>query len=77
VLVAVGFEHRILKGSIYFATAFSICVKILNINTRRENASQHQCDLSSKLKIDVIFFGLNLGIANQRNTFKAHPWNGF
>jgi len=35
VLIAEGFDHRVPKGYIYFAMAFSVCVELLNIRMRR------------------------------------------
>ncbi len=37
VLVAEGFEHHIPKGYIYFAMAFSVCVEMLNIRSRKKS----------------------------------------
>ena len=37
VLIAEGFEHRIPKGYIYFAMAFSVCVEMLNIRLRKKS----------------------------------------
>jgi predicted tellurium resistance membrane protein TerC len=38
-LVAEGFDHKVPKGYIYFAMAFSIAVEMLNIRMRRKQAS--------------------------------------
>ena len=38
-LVAEGFEHKVPKGYIYFAMAFSVAVEMLNIRMRRKKAS--------------------------------------
>jgi predicted tellurium resistance membrane protein TerC len=37
-LVAEGFEHKVPKGYIYFAMAFSVAVEMLNIRMRRKKA---------------------------------------
>jgi predicted tellurium resistance membrane protein TerC len=38
-LVAEGFDHKVPKGYIYFAMAFSVAVEMLNIRMRRKKAS--------------------------------------
>jgi predicted tellurium resistance membrane protein TerC len=38
-LVAEGFEHKVPKGYIYFAMAFSVAVEMLNIRMRRKKAA--------------------------------------
>jgi predicted tellurium resistance membrane protein TerC len=38
VLIADGFDHRIPKGYVYFAMAFSVCVEALNIRMRKKRA---------------------------------------
>jgi len=38
VLLAEGFDHRVPKGYVYFAMAFSVCVELLNIRMRRRAA---------------------------------------
>src|SRR3954470_7794815 len=38
-LVAEGFDHKVPKGYIYFAMAFSVAVEMLNIRRRRKTAS--------------------------------------
>ena len=38
-LVAEGFDHKVPKGYIYFAMAFSVAVEMLNIRMRRRKAS--------------------------------------
>ncbi|HXE40905.1 MAG TPA: TerC family protein, partial [Azonexus sp.] len=35
-LVAEGFDHKVPKGYIYFAMAFSVCVEMLNIRMRKK-----------------------------------------
>ena len=35
VLVAEGFDHKVPKGYIYFAMAFSVAVEMLNIRLRK------------------------------------------
>ena len=35
VLIAEGFEHKVPKGYVYFAMAFSVCVELLNIRMRK------------------------------------------
>ena len=37
-LVAEGFEHKVPKGYIYFAMAFSVAVEMLNIRMRKKKA---------------------------------------
>jgi predicted tellurium resistance membrane protein TerC len=36
-LVAEGFEHKVPKGYIYFAMAFSVVVEMLNIRARKKS----------------------------------------
>ena len=38
VLIAEGFDHRVPKGYVYFAMAFSLGVEMLNITMRKRNA---------------------------------------
>jgi predicted tellurium resistance membrane protein TerC len=38
-LIAEGFEHKVPKGYIYFAMAFSVAVEMLNIRMRRKKAA--------------------------------------
>ena len=38
VLIAEGFEHHVPKGYVYFAMAFSVCVEMLNIRSRKRSA---------------------------------------
>ena len=38
VLIAEGFDHRVPKGYVYFAMAFSMAVEMLNITMRRRSA---------------------------------------
>jgi predicted tellurium resistance membrane protein TerC len=35
VLIAEGFDHRVPKGYVYFAMAFSVAVEMLNIHARK------------------------------------------
>ena len=37
VLIAEGFDHHVPKGYVYFAMAFSVCVEMLNIRTRKKS----------------------------------------
>jgi predicted tellurium resistance membrane protein TerC len=38
-LMAEGFEHKVPKGYIYFAMAFSVAVEMLNIRMRKKNTA--------------------------------------
>ena len=38
-LIAEGFDHKVPKGYIYFAMAFSVAVEMLNIRMRKKNGS--------------------------------------
>jgi predicted tellurium resistance membrane protein TerC len=38
VLIAEGFDHRVPKGYVYFAMAFSVAVEMLNIHSRKRKA---------------------------------------
>jgi predicted tellurium resistance membrane protein TerC len=38
VLIAEGFDHRVPKGYVYFAMAFSVAVEMLNIHARKRRA---------------------------------------
>ncbi len=42
VLVAEGFDHKVPKGYVYFAMAFSLCVEMININMRKRRAHKVQ-----------------------------------
>ena len=39
-LIAEGFDHKVPKGYIYFAMAFSVAVEMLNIRMRKKKAAQ-------------------------------------
>jgi len=39
-LIAEGFDHKVPKGYIYFAMAFSLGVETLNIRMRKKKAGQ-------------------------------------
>ena len=38
-LIAEGFDHKVPKGYIYFAMAFSVAVEMLNIRMRKKKAA--------------------------------------
>jgi len=42
VLIAEGFDHRVPKGYVYFAMAFSVAVEMLNIRMRKRSAKPVQ-----------------------------------
>ncbi|MES2715945.1 MAG: TerC family protein [Pseudomonadota bacterium] len=42
VLVAEGFDHKVPKGYVYFAMAFSLAVEMININMRKRRAHKVQ-----------------------------------
>ena len=44
-LIAEGFDHKVPKGYIYFAMAFSVAVEMLNIRMRRKKARVAPVDL--------------------------------
>jgi predicted tellurium resistance membrane protein TerC len=44
-LIAEGFDHKVPKGYIYFAMAFSVAVEMLNIRMRRKRARVAPVDL--------------------------------
>jgi predicted tellurium resistance membrane protein TerC len=37
-LIAEGFDHKVPKGYIYFAMAFSVAVEMLNIRMRKKHS---------------------------------------
>src|SRR6187455_2132846 len=45
-LIAEGFDHKVPKGYIYFAMAFSVAVEILNIRMRRKKAKPSPAELN-------------------------------
>jgi len=44
-LIAEGFDHKVPKGYIYFAMAFSVAVEMLNIRMRRKKAKPSPAEL--------------------------------
>ena len=42
-LIAEGFEHKVPKGYIYFAMAFSVAVEMLNIRMRKKKTRRSSC----------------------------------
>src|SRR4051812_39946259 len=49
-LMAEGFEHKVPKGYIYFAMAFSVAVEMLNIRMRRKKAAAAPVHLHERYK---------------------------
>ncbi len=49
-LIAEGFEHKVPKGYIYFAMAFSVAVEMLNIRMRKKKSSVAPVELHEKYK---------------------------
>jgi predicted tellurium resistance membrane protein TerC len=49
-LIAEGFEHKVPKGYIYFAMAFSVAVEMLNIRMRRKKSKVAPVELHEKYK---------------------------
>jgi predicted tellurium resistance membrane protein TerC len=45
-LIAEGFDHKVPKGYIYFAMAFSVAVEMLNIRMRRKKAKPSPAELN-------------------------------
>ena len=44
-LVAEGFDHKVPKGYIYFAMAFSVAVEMLNIRMRKKKSKPAPVEL--------------------------------
>ncbi|HEX6396926.1 MAG TPA: TerC family protein [Steroidobacteraceae bacterium] len=49
-LIAEGFDHKVPKGYIYFAMAFSVAVEMLNIRMRKKKAAVAPVDLHEPYK---------------------------
>ncbi len=49
-LIAEGFEHKVPKGYIYFAMAFSVAVEMLNIRMRKKKSMASPVELHEKYK---------------------------
>jgi predicted tellurium resistance membrane protein TerC len=49
-LIAEGFGHKVPKGYIYFAMAFSVAVEMLNIRMRRKKADSNPVELHEPYK---------------------------
>jgi predicted tellurium resistance membrane protein TerC len=49
-LIAEGFEHKVPKGYIYFAMAFSVAVEMLNIRMRKKKSIASPVELHEKYK---------------------------
>ncbi len=49
-LIAEGFDHKVPKGYIYFAMAFSVAVEMLNIRMRKKKAALAPVDLHEPYK---------------------------
>ena len=49
-LIAEGFDHKVPKGYIYFAMAFSVAVEMLNIRMRKKKAAPSPVDLHEPYK---------------------------
>ncbi len=49
-LIAEGFDHKVPKGYIYFAMAFSVAVEMLNIRMRRKKSELAPVELHEKYK---------------------------
>lgn len=49
-LIAEGFDHKVPKGYIYFAMAFSIAVEMLNIRMRKKKAGLAPVELHERYK---------------------------
>jgi predicted tellurium resistance membrane protein TerC len=49
-LIAEGFDHKVPKGYIYFAMAFSVAVEMLNIRMRKKKAAPSPVDLHESYK---------------------------
>jgi len=49
-LMAEGFDHKVPKGYIYFAMAFSVAVEMLNIRMRKKNAKPSPVELHEPYK---------------------------
>jgi len=49
-LIAEGFDHKVPKGYIYFAMAFSVAVEMLNIRMRRKKSAAAPVDLHEPYK---------------------------
>src|SRR5688572_12711659 len=49
-LVAEGFDHKVPKGYIYFAMAFSVAVEMLNIRMRKKKSKLAPIELHEKYK---------------------------
>jgi predicted tellurium resistance membrane protein TerC len=49
-LIAEGFDHKVPKGYIYFAMAFSVAVEMLNIRMRKKKAAPSPVELHEPYK---------------------------
>ncbi len=49
-LIAEGFDHKVPKGYIYFAMAFSVAVEMLNIRMRKKTSAASPVDLHEPYK---------------------------
>jgi len=49
-LIAEGFDHKVPKGYIYFAMAFSVAVEMLNIRMRKKKGAVAPVDLHEPYK---------------------------
>ena len=49
-LIAEGFDHKVPKGYIYFAMAFSVAVEMLNIRMRKKSSAATPVDLHEPYK---------------------------
>ena len=49
-LIAEGFDHKVPKGYIYFAMAFSVAVEMLNIRMRKKKAKPSPVELHEPYK---------------------------
>ena len=49
-LIAEGFDHKVPKGYIYFAMAFSVAVEMLNIRMRKKTSAATPVELHEPYK---------------------------